>query len=239
MTNAKEEEQINIEIGSALFDRYWDIFKNLDNRRIKSFFHLFYFTVAILLLAINPGKSFTIPFFDYVVDFYQAVLIAPLIISILIIRYEFLSSLTLSTQQKHNTYWRFFRSKLSEKYGIEPDTLDSFRTYELSELPNLFMIPIKTDASETFGKAIRYSTRPIFNLGYIALNIFPILIYLWLVLDQFSYVPKEINIFFIGDIKLLYIIIVVLLILSFVYFWGKTKYSRAQLLNPEDAKSFR
>jgi len=144
--------KIDNEIAINLFNRYWEIFKNLDSRRIKSSLQLFLFVALVLLFKLNPTKEFTIPLVQYEVDYNTAILIAPLLICVFLFRFIILSALALNAQAKHNWYFLFFRETLVKKYASKPGSEDSFRNYELSELPNIFLFPIPVDQSRSFVK---------------------------------------------------------------------------------------
>ena len=52
------KDKTNSEISFYLLSKHWDIFNTLDTRRIKSFFHLYYFNAIMFLFLIKTFANF-------------------------------------------------------------------------------------------------------------------------------------------------------------------------------------
>lgn len=233
---------IDSEIAINLFNRYWDIFKNLDNKRIKSFLQLLLFLSLILLFKLNPDKEFTIPFVDYKVDFNIAILIAPLIISVFFFRFVLLSVLALNAQAKHNRYFLYFRKTLSKKYSSKPVMVDAFRDYELSEIPNLFLFPLPFDKSNSFVHSFKKKTLSkiaieirrivqfIVNVFFVVLTLLPLLFNFYIIFFEFQ--TMNATTYYLYNFFWIYLPLTFIIILSIIYFYlFKTIESRQELKN--------
>jgi len=183
------KDKTNSEISFYLLSKHWDIFNTLDTRRIKSFFHLYYFNAIMFLFLINKHvqtstTNDSISILDITLTYETIIIVAPLIISILFIRYIILSAHSLNIQAKHNYYFNSYIDILSGS-GEKPKTMDSFKYLEQSELPNLFMFPLEVDASEVSPKYLRWLPRFLFQIAHALINLVPIIFYFIIIYSQF------------------------------------------------------
>jgi hypothetical protein len=240
---------IDSEIAVNLFNRYWDIFNNLDSRRIKSFLQLILFILLILLLKLNPHKEFNIPFVEYKVDLSIAIILAPLLISVFFFRFVLLSALTINAQAKHNRYFLYLRKTLAKKFASKPVMLDELREYELSEIPNMFLFPIPFDKSATLSrffkkkliiaivKVLRRFIKLLINISFIVFTLLPLIVNIYIIFFEFETIYLEIpvnKIFF-----WMYLSMTILILSAIIYLYLiKTRQSREELINVNSQTTF-
>jgi hypothetical protein len=168
----------------------------------------------------------SISILDITLTYETIIIVAPLIISILFVRYIILSAHSLNIQAKHNNYFNAYRAILSES-GEIPKNMDSFKNLDQSELPNLFMFPLEVDAGKVFPKYFRWLPWSIFNMAHVVINLVPIIFYFIIIYSQF---PQR-QIFYLQNLinEVYYLVGIMILLVSGYFFFFKTKKTRRDL----------
>ena len=252
------DESFDEKITKIHLEKYWEIYRDSESKRIKAFFYLLIFGIVLIIVAGQKNIQVNISDIEFEISNLVIILSAPLIIIILTLRFYYLSALALSSHVKFNQYFEHYRRVItlkpaeikninteSEKENclLEADkrirnsmiNKDDFRENDLSEFPNIFLVPIQIDKSKTLIKMGHPIKRKIFDKSLTfslkLLTYFPIFVYLILLSVLIMKNWEEFHPTYILVYLFIYALIAFFLVIALQYFKVKTSDKRSYLIN--------
>lgn len=142
----KNNQDNTKEIPSFFFEKYWEIYRYTDEKRVKAFFYLISLITLLVLFIIGDENSVKFLGTDIKVD--NAIVVFPLIIFILALRYFILSSLAFGNHRKFNGYLEEYKSSVDLNTShFKKFSAENFKSDDINEFPNMFLIPVQIDKS--------------------------------------------------------------------------------------------
>ena len=157
------------DIPTFLYQKLWDIYLLTNEKRVKSFFYLLSAIVFFLLIVIDEEEK--VKFLGTEIDINTAIIIFPLFIFILSLRYFALSALSFGNHNKFNLWFDDYKSSFDlgdtqfAKFKYE-----HLKTDDVNEFPNMFLIPIQIDKTnkinmwDWFKKLLRWVMTIVFGI---------------------------------------------------------------------------
>lgn len=135
------------DIPKFLCEKLWEIYLLTNEKRVRSFFYLISAIILLMLILIGGNKELT--FLGTKINVSAVIFIFPLFIFILSIRYFVLSALTFGNHNKFNGYFEAYKSSFDLNSTVFAKfKFQSFKSDDVNEFPNMFLIPIQIDKSE-------------------------------------------------------------------------------------------
>jgi len=134
------------DIPTFLYQKLWDIYLLTNEKRVKSFFYLLSAILFFLLIVIDEEDK--VKFLGTEIDINTAIIIFPLFIFILSLRYFTLSALSFGNHNKFNLWFDDYKSSFDlgdtqfAKFKYE-----HLKSDDVNEFPNMFLIPLQIDKS--------------------------------------------------------------------------------------------
>ena len=179
------------EFSKIFFEKFWEIYKITDEKRVQSFYYLLTIIMVFLLFLIG-NKETTLTFFGTNVEKNAAMFVFPAMISLLYLRYIYLSVLSLSNHYKFNKYYdttkAYWASSLEDPSGekekefLSKFKFDHFKSLDISELPQLLIFPAQVAKYKIIPQRIRKILQISMTIFYGIIHNSAILLFLYLII---------------------------------------------------------
>lgn len=147
-----------LSVPSSLLERLWASYSSIDEKRQKTFYHLYSVMVVLSLIWISKEHKVPIQLINIEVELRLALYLAPALILILTIRYLYLCAYT---EISYVNYLGFYQKAYQkELIGLGIDYRLLYYFFKLKDLTvklNLYSFPIKTDKEDNTGISLLFS----------------------------------------------------------------------------------
>lgn len=256
------DESFDEKITKIHIEKYWEIYRDSESKRIKAFFYLLIVGILLLIVANQNNVPVNVLLFKFEFSDPLKAIISPLLIVILTLRFYYLSALALTSHVKFNTYFEHYRRVVTftqtelqnstsekKKWKFEANkrvensilNIDDFRQNDLSEFPNIFTFPMEIDKSEVLilkgHPYLRTMFTKLLNFSLLLLFVFPLVVYLILILllvfNNWQTFPIE----YVLSYILIYFFIGIFLLIALIYFKIKTSDKRSYLMKKNNSST--
>lgn len=224
-----QDDPMAAELLQIFREKYWEIYRFTDNKRVKSLYYLIIVSFIFMLSLIGESNVISVIGFSVKKDI--AIVLIPLIVWLFTIRYQFLSALSLGNFSKFNKIYEAWRKRIEGTRQGESIIGMDFRPDDLNEFPNMYRQAfIKINKSKI--KEVKGFWEILATIGtniiYYSLNFISIIVYVVTSIYVFNATEPSIDKMYLA---LGLITLILITIFPHIYFYKKTTLPRNWLSN--------